>query len=124
VPGILIRPGDVVRLKFPDSAPPGRNKFCLCVCVEHGLFFTINSNQYRGAPPSSQIKIKASQMSFLQHDSYLDVSVLKRIPPEVSQAGTIMDRPQDNILNHLKNVIVHQPFLPMTQRKLIEKNWP
>ncbi|MDR3320650.1 MAG: SEC-C domain-containing protein [Desulfovibrio sp.] len=27
------------------------------------------------------------------------------------------------ILNRLKNVIVHQLFLPMIQRKFIEKNW-
>jgi hypothetical protein len=124
VPVLLARPGDVVRLKFPYSDPPGRNKFCLCVCIANGLFFTINTKPYRGAPQSSQIGIKVSQMPFLEHDSYLDASVLQKIPAEVVQAGEITPRPSDQTLRHLKEVITRQPFLPTRQKILIKENWP
>jgi hypothetical protein len=72
MPGGLT-PGDALWLRFLHSAPP-KNKICLCICVEEGIFLVISSKPYKAAPADSQVAVYPEDLSILTHTSYLDVS--------------------------------------------------
>ncbi len=67
---ISLAPGDVLKIYFDYSNPP-KTKICLCICIERGVFLTINSKPYSAAPADSQIKIFKEELSILKYDSYI-----------------------------------------------------
>lgn len=128
MPCPVIKSGQVVRLKLPDSVPePRRNKYCLCLCADESLFFIINTHPFKHAPVETQIKVYKSQMDFLDHDSYLDASKLKNIPIEIVESGIKKDgifSPSVEALKHLKCIIAQQPYLAMRHIKILQNNFP
>ena len=124
MPRPVVRPGDVVRLQLPDSNPPGRYKFCLCVCNQDWLFFIINTDRSRGAPADSQISIRQMDFPFLLYDSYLDVSKPKRIPPDAVLAGENCGKPLKHALILLRATIIEQPYLAERYLKKVRDNFP
>ncbi len=125
MPCLVVVPGDVVRLQLPaGNNQPSKYKFCLCVCVEDWLFFLINTDRARIAPFDSQVLIRQMDFPFLKYDSFIDVSKIKRIPPEVVFAGENCGKPLRHALIQLRSVIIEQPYLAERYLKKIRHNWP
>lgn len=118
--GLVILPGQVLRLGFPFSEPP-KEKYCLCICPASRLFFVINSKQYRFAPADSQIVLFQAELSCLRHDSYLDVSKVyefeQRLIDHGAKAGvySLGRSALERVLFRVRS----QRFLPARQQELV-----
>ena len=128
MPRAVIKPGQVVRLKLPDSEPePGRNKYCLCLCVEESLFFTINTKPYKFAPQETQLLLHKEQLPFLEYDSYLDASKVKQIPVDAVEEGLKhggVFPVDESALKHIRFIVSRQRYLAKRFLDILCNNFP
>ncbi len=125
MPGhVNLRPGDVIRLKFPFSSPP-KTKISLCVCLERGLFFIVSSKPYRAAPADSQLMLYAGELPCLDHDSCLDVSKGYELDQQTIEKGAAQGvfRLAASALARIRHAIDGQRYLPEWQRRLALDNF-
>lgn len=121
----IVAPGDVVRLRWPSSIPPNRNKYCLCVCLDENLFFIINTDKCREAPPLSQVIIYKEDAEFLSYDSYVDTHIARVIPRNVVENGAKhgVYRLSGACLERIKYMVEQHRMLPERIMKRIRANW-
>lgn len=123
MPGPVVQPGEVIRLRFPHSNPP-KIKICLCICIEQGLFLVISSAPYRAAPADSQITIFQSELECLQHDSWLDTSKAYELDTHTVELGAAAGvfRLADSARARIKHHVTGQPYLTAEQKALVLAN--
>lgn len=119
-----LTPGDALWLRFPYSTPP-KNKICLCICVEDGIFLVVNSKPYKAAPADSQITLYPEDVAILEHKSYLDVSkYYSGFPPEEIARGISRGvQPLSNAARaKIKHIVSSQPYLIERVKRKVLRN--
>jgi hypothetical protein len=69
-----LQAGDVIRVYDHTTHPP-KQKRHICVCPSRQLFLRINTNAY--FPP--HVLLRSDGVSFLDHDSYVELQQLIRL---------------------------------------------
>jgi hypothetical protein len=119
-----LNPGDALWLRFSHSNPP-KNKICLCVCVEEGIFFVISSKPYKAAPADSQITIYPEELSILAHTSFLDVSksYVGFSPAEIARGiSRGVHHLSDSARAKIKHIVSGQGYLIERVKKKVLQN--
>lgn len=114
-----LAPGEVALISFPFSNPP-KDKFCLCICIESGLYFIISSKAHKWAPGDSQVKIFKEELGCLSYDSWLDVSKAYRLPlPNGNFDKWELAR---SAISRIKLAVEGQSYLPENQKQQVLDN--
>lgn len=118
-------------LKCYFTRPNPKNKYAICVCEQKPLFFFISTNPRTRFNPDSQLHVSTSDLSFLNHDSYINTAevvtctlhhtcdilkdygsipnhIKEQIIKKVHDSNTLPQRFVDLIINKISNKITSQ----------------
>lgn len=120
----MLKAGDVVLIHCLSTNPP-KDKFCICLCPTNKLFFFINSKQYW--PKDAQIMVQPHELTFLNHDSWIDTSkVINISQSEIRNAVKDKNRHKGSLSNlirlRIKKMIKTHRHLPEAHVDVVNKN--
>lgn len=119
----MLQPSDILYIYVTFIRPP-HYKFVVCVCPEHPLFFFINTNP-GSFTPDADVFVKKTELTFLEHDSYIDTSAVCTFPEmELNKAEKKGVLP-DSIKERIKDTVTqHKHLAPIHAKKVIKNLAP
>ena len=116
----MLQSGDILHIYVTFIRPP-HYKFVVCVCPKHPLFFFINTGP-GSFTPDADVFVEKAELRFLDHDSYIDTSLVVTFPQvELDQAekkGVLTD----SIKARISDTLTQHKYLAPVHAKKIMKN--
>jgi hypothetical protein len=67
---------------------PPHHKLCICICPERHWYYFINSDRpYSRKAREVVLEVTSFELHCIQHDSFIDTTVLQKLPPEAVTAA-------------------------------------